>query len=95
MSMQVINPATGTQLDRYDTLNAEAINRRIEQAHSAFLSWKQRSFEDRAQHLKRAAAVLRSNKEDYALLMTREMGKPIAAARSEVEKCAWVCDYYA
>jgi succinate-semialdehyde dehydrogenase/glutarate-semialdehyde dehydrogenase len=38
--------------------------------------------------------VLRANKDEYAELMTREMGKPIAGAVSEVEKSAWACEYY-
>ncbi len=42
-----------------------------------------------------AAEVLRKNKEDYSRLMTLEMGKPISQSRAEVDKCAWVCEYYA
>jgi succinate-semialdehyde dehydrogenase/glutarate-semialdehyde dehydrogenase len=45
--------------------------------------------------IKRAGDVLRKNIDKHARLMTEEMGKPVAQSRSEVEKCAWVCDYFA
>ena len=58
-------------------------------------SWKETSFGQRSKLMMNAADVLRRNKEDYSRLMTLEMGKPIAQSRAEVEKCAWVCEYYA
>lgn len=45
--------------------------------------------------MKKAAGVLRDNADEYAILMAQEMGKPVKSGRSEAEKCAWVCDYYA
>ncbi|WP_244522369.1 NAD-dependent succinate-semialdehyde dehydrogenase [Geodermatophilus africanus] len=53
------------------------------------------TFAERATVLRRTAEVLRAGSEDLALLLTREMGKPLAEARAEVEKCATACDYYA
>jgi succinate-semialdehyde dehydrogenase/glutarate-semialdehyde dehydrogenase len=52
-------------------------------------------FAERAVLMNNAATVLKTRREEYARLMTLEMGKPIAAARAEVDKCAWVCNYYA
>jgi succinate-semialdehyde dehydrogenase/glutarate-semialdehyde dehydrogenase len=45
--------------------------------------------------MRQAAAVLRDNAEDFARMMTLEMGKPVREARAEIEKCAWVCEFYA
>ncbi len=52
-------------------------------------------FSERSKLMNEAAKVLRSKKEEYARGITTEMGKPIKQAVSEVEKCAWVCEYYA
>jgi succinate-semialdehyde dehydrogenase/glutarate-semialdehyde dehydrogenase len=67
----------------------------ISLADKTFKTWKLFSFTHRAGLMKNAAEVLRQNSEEYSGLMTMEMGKPIAQSRAEVEKCAWVCDYYA
>jgi succinate-semialdehyde dehydrogenase / glutarate-semialdehyde dehydrogenase len=45
--------------------------------------------------LKNVAKELRENKNEYATTITQEMGKPITQAIAEIEKCAWVCEYYA
>ncbi|MBK6915205.1 MAG: NAD-dependent succinate-semialdehyde dehydrogenase [Ignavibacteriales bacterium] len=67
----------------------------VDKAHEQFIKWRKTSFEFRASKIRSAAAILRKRKEEFAKLMTLEMGKPIVQARAEVEKCAWVCDYYA
>lgn len=59
------------------------------------LNGKETTFAHRSVLMKNAAKVLRENSEEYSVLMTLEMGKPIVQSRAEVEKCAWVCDYYA
>jgi succinate-semialdehyde dehydrogenase/glutarate-semialdehyde dehydrogenase len=63
--------------------------------HTAYLSWKITSFSTRASLLRNAAKLLRERKKDYATLMANEMGKPITQGAGEIEKCAWVCEYYA
>lgn len=93
--MKAINPANGQLIKEYreHTLNETTII--IEKANQAFLKWKDTSFNDRSRFMKNMAKVLRKNKEDYARLMSLEMGKIIKESRAEIEKCAWVCDYYA
>jgi len=71
------------------------VNKIIDLTNIAFESWKETLFGRRATLMKNTAGVLRNKKDEFARLMTLEMGKPIAQARTEVEKCAWVCDYYA
>lgn len=89
------NPATGEHLATYEQHTPQQVERIISAAHEAFPAWSSRSFEQRAQVLRKAAELLRSRTANYAQLMTNEMGKPIAQSEAELEKCAWVCDYYA
>lgn len=90
-----INPANNKIIKKYDEMTASDSSEIILLAHQTFLEWKDTSFVHRAELMKNAAKVLRQNSEEYSALMTMEMGKPIAQSRAEVEKCAWVCDYYA
>src|SRR6266516_5982606 len=64
-------------------------------AHAAFLQWREVPFARRAQRMREAAQILRTRRAEYARTMTTEMGKPIVQAEAEVDKCAWVCEYYA
>jgi succinate-semialdehyde dehydrogenase / glutarate-semialdehyde dehydrogenase len=90
-----INPATGETLRTFDALTAGQVENRVALAAALFPRWKTTSFSERAGRLLRAAEVLESRKQEWGRLMTLEMGKPIGAAIAEIEKCAWVCRYYA
>ena len=63
-------------------------------AQQAFTEWKT-DIQKRSDHIHDFAQEFRKNKEELARMMTKEMGKAIKEARAEVEKCAWVMDYYA
>jgi len=89
------NPATGETLKQYQEMSPQEVQGAIETAHEAFLSWRTCSFEARAAPMRKAAEILRGEQEALARLMTQEMGKPIKQARAELQKCAWVCDFYA
>ncbi|MCK4943682.1 MAG: aldehyde dehydrogenase family protein, partial [Candidatus Aminicenantes bacterium] len=93
--MIAINPANGEEIKSYPLLNQPQVEQTIEASRFAFLSWRRTAFSERSRHMKIAARILRENTSQYAELMTLEMGKPIKEGRGEVEKCAWVCDYYA
>lgn len=93
--MKSINPATGEFIREYKEHTPEEVSDIIEQVHEAWLSWRETSFEERAEKMKKAAEILRSRKEEFGRLMTEEMGKLLRESMAEVEKCAWVCDYYA
>ncbi|MAM28956.1 MAG: succinate-semialdehyde dehydrogenase [Flavobacteriaceae bacterium] len=90
-----INPYSGTELASYKTHNKAELSEILEKASKRFQSWRETSFSERKKLMLAAAAELKKNKQEYAELMTQEMGKPIAQAIAEVEKCAWVCEYYA
>ncbi|HHE54518.1 MAG TPA: NAD-dependent succinate-semialdehyde dehydrogenase [Caldithrix abyssi] len=93
--MKAINPATNEILKEYPEHTLQEVKKIINQVQEEFHSWRQVSFVQRASLMKKAANILRQKKEEFALLITREMGKVIRESRAEVEKCAWVCDYYA
>jgi len=95
MPIKAINPTTGELIKEYSEMSGDEVNQILEKTNEAFLSWKGTDFNDRAALMKSAGDVLRQKREDYARLMTDEMGKPITQARAEVDKCALVCDYYA
>ena len=93
--MESRNPATEELLATYETLSDGEIEARLEAAVQGFRHQRQTPIDERAQLMVRAADVLEQNRNHYADMITAEMGKPIVAARAEVEKCAWVCRYYA
>jgi len=93
--MERTNPATGDALEPIDEDSEQAVDAALDRASEAFESWSGRPIGERQELIGAAADVLRENEDEYAELMTREMGKPISGARSEVGKCAWVCEYYA
>ncbi len=93
--MRGINPATGEYLKEHPDHSAEEVISIIDQTHETWLSWKNTGFAQRSKLMHQAARILRENKAEYALLMTNEMGKVISGAWAEIEKCAWVCDFYA
>jgi len=90
-----LNPATGERLAEYPAFSDADVDAALDGAAEAQTGWAALPFADRAAVLRRMAAVLRDQVEDLALLVTREMGKPLAESRAEVEKCATACDYYA
>jgi len=95
MSIQSVNPATGEVLETLPQASKPQLEQALARAHAAFLEWRIRPFADRARLMRAAAQELRARKAEYAMTMTREMGKPISQAEAEVEKCAVTCDYYA
>jgi acyl-CoA reductase-like NAD-dependent aldehyde dehydrogenase len=92
--LTTINPSTEEVINTYDIATKEQINEKTKKAHNAHLDWK-KDMDKRADHIHDFAQQLRKNKEDLARKITQEMGKAIKEARSEVEKCAWVMEYYA
>jgi len=90
-----INPYTGETFAEHAEHNASEVNGIIEKSHSRYLNWKTLGFGQRAELMKNVANVLRQNIEEYARLITMEMGKIITESRGEIGKCAWLCEYYA
>jgi succinate-semialdehyde dehydrogenase/glutarate-semialdehyde dehydrogenase len=95
MAFDSIDPASGEKLNTYQEMPADAVQATLEQCAAAQCAWANTAFAERSRLMRSAAQLLRANKEDYARLMVREMGKIYAQGVAEVEKCAWACDYYA
>lgn len=89
------NPTTGEVLDTFRYLDDGAIDRALQACVQAQRSWRRTPFADRAGVLQRVAKILRDDEDAHARRMALEMGKPLEQGRSEVKKCAWVCEYYA
>lgn len=93
--MKAINPATNELIKDYREHTEGEVEEILEAVQSEFLRWRETSFEHRSELVKNIASVLRDKTDEWATIMTQEMGKTITESRAEVEKCAWVCDYYA
>ncbi len=95
MEFQSLNPYNNQVEGRYKAHTSDEIEKILDSSGAAFQIWSREPLSYRAMLIKRAGQVLRDNVEEYASMITVEMGKPISESRAEVNKCAWVCDYYA
>ena len=90
-----VDPTTGRELHHYPFAADDEVHFRVARAHEAAQRWRETAVQARAELLRKLAAVLREGSEASAELMAAEMGKPLAQGRAEVEKCAWLCEFYA
>ncbi len=95
MALQTINPATGELIQEFKEMGKDEINKLLDTSVDAYKEWRNTSFETRSKLLLKVAEDLRKNSLEYGRIITLEMGKPLAQAVAEVEKCAWGCEYYA
>jgi succinate-semialdehyde dehydrogenase/glutarate-semialdehyde dehydrogenase len=95
MAIESINPANGRLLRQFEPLTEHAVRQKIAVADDAFRAYAAVPLDHRALWMRKLAILLELETEDLALTITLEMGKPIAAARLEVLKCASACRYYA
>jgi succinate-semialdehyde dehydrogenase / glutarate-semialdehyde dehydrogenase len=93
--VEAIDPSTGQTIASYETHGADEVDARLQRAWDGFTAWRTSEYRERGNLLRRVAEVLETRRDEFAELMTREMGKPITAAEAEVDKCAWVCRYEA
>jgi succinate-semialdehyde dehydrogenase/glutarate-semialdehyde dehydrogenase len=93
--LKSVNPATERVQYEVEALDDAGVESRLSAARSAFPDWSTAGFDARADVLRGVAQLMRDDIDRLALLMTREMGKPIREARGEVEKAAWCAEHYA
>ena len=95
MPFESIDPTTEERLAAFPALDGGGIDAALERARDAFEVWRRVPVAERAERFLVLAELVERGKAAYGLLMTREMGKPLASAVAEAEKCAWVCRYNA
>lgn len=90
-----INPATGKVINSYNITDTEQIFRIVNSARRiGFENWKRKEILERCDYIKNLAKILKNNKEQYAKIITEEMGKPLTQSYAEIDKCVWLCEYY-
>lgn len=94
-SFQTINPATETVIKTYQEMSINEVNKIIDGTHSDYLKWRSILFAERAEKMHQVAQILTDRKEEFAELITREMGKIIKSARFEIDRCIKVCTHFA
>jgi len=94
-TIHTVNSATGEAGKSYQETSLGDALAAAAAAREAFLEWRRTSFADRAAIVRKAAEILRARKDEFARLMTEEMGKTVSDGRAEVEKCAFHCDWFA
>jgi succinate-semialdehyde dehydrogenase/glutarate-semialdehyde dehydrogenase len=89
------NPYTGNVIETYKLDNKSSIMEKVNASKNVETEWQNTSIKERCTLLAKVSDLLLDRKESYGELMTKEMGKPISQSISEIEKCAWACDFYA
>ena len=97
MSDQIVtvDPTTNEQITSYERMSEADANAAVDACHQAFLTWRQRSLKDRAAIIKKIGDELRQSRDEFADLITREVGKLIGDSRDEIDLCAQICDFTA
>lgn len=94
MVLKSVNPVNGEILATFEPYNDAHVSAAVDLSQRAFLSHKVTSLSERADKMRAVAALLEAETERHALIITREMGKTLASAKAEVEKCAAGCRFY-
>lgn len=94
MAYATTNPFTGELIKSFPNATDEEVGQALDSAHAAFTAWKETSFAERGAILQRAADLLREQGDEYAKLLTLEMGKLFTEAQAEVELSAKILEYY-
>ncbi len=93
--IETVNPTSGERIARYAEAPPAEVASIVRVVAESAAAWQQTTFEHRRSLMLKVASLLRERSADYAELMALEMGKPVAQGKSEAEKCAWVCEFYA
>lgn len=90
-----ISPSDGRLIAEYEETSPEAVQQALNVSVALQRDWEHTSFDQRATAMSKMADLLVANRDELAVLMADEMGKPVAQGQGEADKCAWVCRHYA
>ena len=90
-----IDPWTGAVLKEFSAHSPQEVEIYLNLAEQTFSSWRELPIPEKAGLMRRVAGLLLEKKEPLARIISQEVGKVIRESRAEIEKCAWVCDFYA
>ncbi|MBG6200169.1 succinate-semialdehyde dehydrogenase/glutarate-semialdehyde dehydrogenase [Labrenzia sp. EL_13] len=93
--LPVIDPATGEEITRVPNFGAAVAEKAVEAAAKAFRPWAEKTAKERSSILRRWFNLLIANREDLAVILTSEQGKPLAEALGEIDYAASYVEYYA
>ncbi|MEO6470190.1 MAG: NAD-dependent succinate-semialdehyde dehydrogenase [Aeromicrobium sp.] len=92
---QVVNPASGEVVERFETFTDAAIDDAVSEADRAYQSWKDVPIEERAEIVKRIGALFSERADDLAAIASEEMGKPLSEGIGEAKFCKAIFKYFA
>jgi len=95
MAYQSINPADGKTLKKFDELTDKQLESKLVAAQACFETWRHKTYAERAAIISKASELMHAKVDEFAHIMTLEMGKRISEARGEVEFSANILGYYA
>jgi succinate-semialdehyde dehydrogenase/glutarate-semialdehyde dehydrogenase len=95
MAIASVNPATGEKLKEFPRFDDAELERRLSGAEEAFRTYRRTTFAERSELLHAASELLFQEKQEFAEIITLEMGKLFRDAVAEIEKCARGCRFYA
>ncbi|MFW5820536.1 MAG: NAD-dependent succinate-semialdehyde dehydrogenase [Bacteroidota bacterium] len=93
--LKSVNPYNNQVIGEFEQLKVEEIENFLNYAQEGFTAWRQTSFEDRSRFLRNLASELKDNRDEYASLITQEMGKVMKESLKEVDKSAMALEYFA
>ncbi|MFD2550548.1 NAD-dependent succinate-semialdehyde dehydrogenase [Bizionia sediminis] len=94
-TIKTINPYTNQVIKIYETFSDATLENYLKRGHQQFLKWRHTAIEERTALLERLGKTLAANRQEYAELITKEMGKPISQSLAEIDKCQTLIDFYA
>lgn len=95
MSIQTVNPTTNKIVKSFEEMTEKTVDTKVAKAQIAFANWKETSYQQRADLLRKVATLMRAKKTALAKTITLEMGKLLAQAEGEIDLSANILDYYA